>query len=211
MCLAIPVTSMCSLIIPSSAFISIAILTHQEVVANVIPTLKLIRWRTFFFLNPDISSEKKKTFGFNSSRSPPKIPELNQFEDGLLNMIQNIEFKNKTSAFQHKLSKDVKDINKDNLLLIPADKTTNFYKVKPEQYDTLPEDNITKDYKNAPETLEDQHRRQRHSYRSQTRRQDKYHSEKPSLHHPKGPQTQLPKQTLLQTDKPYQIRNRKSQ
>ena len=45
---------------------------------------------------------------------------------------------------------DIKKINKDNNLFVPSGKTTNFYHVKPEQYQRLLDFNITKTYKKAP-------------------------------------------------------------
>ena len=72
----------------------------------------------------------------------------------MLKIVQSIEFKNKENRFQQTLSKDSSDIKRNTSLLIPADKTTNFYKVEPKQYQELLEKNITKDYKKAPVTVE---------------------------------------------------------
>lgn len=116
--------------------------------------IRCTRWRSFFFLNPDIKQETKETFGFKSTRSPPKIPELDEFEEEMLNLVENIEFRSTTNTFQKKLSKDIKDIKQTEHLLIPADKTTNFYKVKQEKYNKLLDENITKNYKKAPQNLE---------------------------------------------------------
>ncbi len=111
--------------------------------------MRNIRWRTFFFLNPDIRTEDKETFGFNSTKSPPQILELKEFEDGMLDLVQNIEFKNINKQFQKQLSKDTQDIKKDDKLFVKADKTTNFYKLERKEYDSLLKQNITKDYKKA--------------------------------------------------------------
>ncbi len=116
--------------------------------------MRNIRWRTFFFLNPDITSESKETYGFKSTKSPPFIPELKEFEDGMLNLVQNIEFNHSKSQFQKNLSEDVNKIKKDNKLFVAADKTTNFYKLNPDSYNKLLEQNITKDYKKAPQSAE---------------------------------------------------------
>ncbi|XP_072050354.1 uncharacterized protein [Amphiura filiformis] len=116
--------------------------------------LKNIRWRTFFFLNPDASSRRKETYGFPTTKPPPQVPELKEFEDGMLNIIQNVEFRNVNKPFQKQLSKDIKNIKEDEHLFVPADKTTNFYKVKPEQYNKLLGNNITKDYRKAPVSAE---------------------------------------------------------
>ena len=54
------------------------------------------------------------------------------------------------NKFLNNLNKDVKHIKNDSSkLLIPADKTTNFYKLEPQKYNELLEKNITKSYKKA--------------------------------------------------------------
>ena len=55
--------------------------------------VKNLRWRAFFFLNPKADREEKETFGFKSTRPPPHIPELKNFEEGLASMITNIKFR----------------------------------------------------------------------------------------------------------------------
>ena len=49
-------------------------------------------------------------------------------------MLRNIEFKRVSSEFPNKLSKDIKRINEDPLLFIPADKTNNLYKLSKDNY-----------------------------------------------------------------------------
>ena len=51
--------------------------------------------------------------------------------------------------FQSKLEKDIKNIMNDPNVYCPADKTTNFYKMKPEAAEALLEKEITKEYKKA--------------------------------------------------------------
>ena len=74
----------------------------------------------------------------------------------MLNLVQNVEFKNinNSNPFQKKLSEDVQKIKKDNKLYVAADKTTNFYKISPDSYNDLQEQNITKDYKKAKPSSE---------------------------------------------------------
>ncbi|CAB4041579.1 Hypothetical predicted protein, partial [Paramuricea clavata] len=50
-------------------------------------------------------------------------------------------------GFQKKISSDVKNIRKNESLFVPADKTTNFYKMDPPSYNQLLQRNITKTYK----------------------------------------------------------------
>lgn len=119
--------------------------------------IRRMRWRAFFFLNPDAKQEQNETYGFNSKKSPPKIPELNEFETKMTNLIQNIEFrKPRYSEFQNGLSNQIKTISKDNDIYVPADKTNNFYKVTTVKYESLLKTNIEASYKKAPTNTERQ-------------------------------------------------------
>ena len=69
-------------------------------------------------------------------------------------MISTIEFKQDKSHFQKKLSKDVKDINSRDTILLPADKTSNIYEVSTDTYKKLLRDNVTNEYEIAPDDLE---------------------------------------------------------
>ena len=111
--------------------------------------LRRMRWKAFHFMNPTEPSTKE-TFGFKTTKSPAPIKELNNFENKMLTLIQNIEFKNSNCEFQNELSQDTKKIKKDNKLLIAADKTTNFYRVDSTSYNQLLKSSITKSYKKAP-------------------------------------------------------------
>ena len=106
-----------------------------------------MRWRAFFFLNPNAKEEIKENFGFNSRRSPPVIEEMREFEDKLKNLITNIEFKYSSNSFQRKINKDVNNIRKEDKVLVKADKTRNYYKLKSEQYKSLLQKNIEKNYR----------------------------------------------------------------
>ncbi len=74
-----------------------------------------------------------------------------KFETKMTNMIHNIEFrKPRPSEFQCKLSEHTEAINKDPNLYIPADKTTNFYRMTTDNYKSLLKKSIEKEYKKAP-------------------------------------------------------------
>ena len=109
-----------------------------------------MRWKAYHFLNPTDSKMQKETFGFKTTTSPPPIAELHDFEERMLSLVQNIEFQQTNSTFQNKLLQDIRNIKKGNELFVPADKTTNFFRVKPESYQQLLHTNITKTYKKAP-------------------------------------------------------------
>ena len=73
------------------------------------------------FLNPNFKSKNIETFGFKSSFEPKRIPELRDFEDQMLDMAVNLEFKDKaksTDKFQSHFYKDIKEIRRDKNLYI---------------------------------------------------------------------------------------------
>ena len=108
-------------------------------------TSKLInrmRWRAYHFLKPCTRNNDRQTYGFKSKKTPPQIPELNEFETQMTNMVQNIEFRtDRAPEFQRKLSEHTKAINASTSLYIPADKNsitcTNFYKMYTDSYEVL--------------------------------------------------------------------------
>lgn len=114
--------------------------------------LKRMRWKAFFFLNPEIKAEEKETYGFNSRKTPPQIDEMIKFEDDLLQLIGNIKFRKTNCRFQSNLQKDIRKIKNSDHLLIPADKTNNYYKLSRVEYEKLLKDNTTAKYTRTSNT-----------------------------------------------------------
>ena len=79
--------------------------------------------------------------------APPLTPELKPFEDGILHLIKNIEFSTSSNPLLDKMKNEVKKINNDNKLIIKADKTSNHYRMPTNDYKSLLDKNIQKDYK----------------------------------------------------------------
>ena len=69
-------------------------------------------------------------------------------------MAHSIEFQNRPNSFQQKLFADVNSIKSSPNILISADKSNNLYKISTENYNKLLLNNVTKSYKKAPETHE---------------------------------------------------------
>ena len=112
--------------------------------------IRRMRWKAHFFLNPQNNQEKKQTFGFKTTKSPPFVEEMKNFEESMLKLVSDIKFKDnpRTDSFQKKLSTDIKnDIKGSSEMLIKADKTSNFYRMKPDAYDNMLHDNVTKTYR----------------------------------------------------------------
>ena len=77
------------------------------------------------------------------------MAELNNFEDKLFDLVKNIKFEEVPNTFWAKLKKDIRNIQNDPNVYCPADNTTNFYKMTPEDAEALLEKEITKEYKKA--------------------------------------------------------------
>ena len=107
-----------------------------------------MRWKAFHFLNPGQAADRE-TFGFKTKNCPPVIEELRNFEEGMVQIIQNVQFKNVKCQFQKELNEDIKSIKNENRLFVKADKSTNYYKLDTTKYNQLLNDNITKTYKKA--------------------------------------------------------------
>ena len=117
-----------------------------EKVENV---LRRMRWTANFFDNKNDNEPATQNFGFKNNKTPPKSPHLVPFEDDMYEIIQKIEFRKVNNEFQKKLARDVKSIKQNKNLLVSADKTTNLYEMKKEDYSKLLQENITKTYKKS--------------------------------------------------------------
>ena len=131
----------------------------QRLIERTEQFLHRMRWKAHSFLNPDTTSFTKETYGFKSTKNPPSIEELKDFEDDMLKMIQSVKFKQVNNPFLNRLKENTDHIKNEPKLLIAADKTTNFYKLEPSTYNDLLEKNITKSYEKAlPETTQAIHK-----------------------------------------------------
>ena len=82
-----------------------------------------------------------------------KFLNLNKFEADLINIAANIDFRRTSDDFQKKMKKDIQDIRKSNKTLTPADKTSNYYRLSKEEYNTLKHNAITSTYKKGSEKI----------------------------------------------------------
>ena len=127
-----------------------------RLIDKVESVIKRMRWKAFFFLNPEDANHDSKNddtlhnpadgkFGFRSRKCPPQIQELKPFEDDMLKMIENIRFRKVTDQFQSKLKADITKIRSSDKMLIPADKTRNLYEVDRHLYKKLLRENLPND------------------------------------------------------------------
>ena len=118
--------------------------------------IRRIRWKAFFLEhnNDENNEQKTETFGYKSELTPSQHQGLLALKKDLYKMARSIEFQNRPNSFQQKLIADVNSIRSSPKMLISTDKTNNLYEISTENYNKLLLENVTKSYKNAPETLE---------------------------------------------------------
>ena len=116
--------------------------------------IKRMRWKAHFYLKKDPSSITYTSYGFKTWIYLPQCKELQNFEKGLLDPIKLIKFRVVKNSFQRKLNEDILNIKSSPDVYAFADKTTNIYKLPPQDYRKLLHENITKSYKKLPTRLE---------------------------------------------------------
>ena len=109
-----------------------------------------LRWRANFFLNPSTKPEKE-TYDFRSIKAAPKIKELEKLEDSLYDLVRNIKFRKYSNNFQRVLKSDKVKIANEPKVIVPADKSPNFYKLEKTDYEDLLSKQVHKYYKKADE------------------------------------------------------------
>ena len=126
-----------------------------KLIEKVESVIKRMRWKAHFFLNGDNTEEiRKETFSFKPRYHPPQPTELEMFEKDLLHIINSIKFRNQKNIFQQKLKADIYEIKKSTDVFVFADKTSNIYKMTPQEHKKLLKENVTKTYKKAPTKAE---------------------------------------------------------
>ena len=109
-----------------------------------------MRWKALEFLGKFHSSDKI-IYSSKSRNCPPIVQELENFENELLFMIKNIQFRKINNSFQSPMNEGIKQIKGDSKTFVPADKSRNIYKMDREIYEKLLHENIIKTYKKMAE------------------------------------------------------------
>ena len=120
--------------------------------------IKRMRWRAIFFMKGQgdkAELQQQDNFGFKSRKCPPQVEELEPFENDLLRMVESVEFKRTTDSFQRRLEDDIAHIRESSDIFVAADKTRTMYAVNKDRYEKMMHDNVTKNYKQAPEETYD--------------------------------------------------------
>ena len=124
--------------IPSERSYKLQLMEKTEMV------IKRMRWKAIFS-ETDENDRNAKTYGLKTSKCPPQVKELSNFENDLLDLVKNVEFDDNfsRSQFQKDLQKHIGKIT----TLTAADKTSNMYRLTKEEHDKLVNNAITSTYK----------------------------------------------------------------
>ena len=118
--------------------------------------IKRMRWKAPYSLNPNSDQQQRSKFNLKLRKCPPQIDEWKPFEDDMFQLVENVKFKQVRNKFQEKLRHDVKKINSSKKVLVFMDKTRNVYELDKNQYNKLLRENITKTYRTAAGTIEEE-------------------------------------------------------
>ena len=127
---------------------------RQSLVTKTKSFLRAVTWKATFFLKK-ATPNNKETFGFKSSLDPKRLPELKEFENKILDLIQNIEFKDTNhhvNDFQSKLRNNMKQVKENPKVFVKGDKTNNYHTMTKEIYQQHINSNVQKCYKKCPPT-----------------------------------------------------------
>ena len=111
-----------------------------------------LRHKNYIYIHDDDDFEEKLDtkidfYGFRTSKPPPQVHELQEFEKDVYRFISNIEFSTINSDFQKQIKKDIKAMKSKKKVMIESDKTKNLYALEAKDYNKLLTENVTKGYK----------------------------------------------------------------
>ena len=104
------------------------------------------------FLRPKSNQQSKETFGIRSVKNAKAVPELKSFENELIDLAKTVEFKRFDNQLQRNLKRICDEIKEEPKLIIPADKTPNFYKVTLAEHDDMRQRDVQKSFKKEKKT-----------------------------------------------------------
>ena len=127
--------------------------------------LKRMRWKALFYDRDNTNKYNNKNnntyvdetidnkFKLKTRKCPPQIQDMKDFENDLLKLIENIQFRIVSDEFLNKLNEDINKIRFSDKLFVSADKTQNYYEITKENYNKILHDNITETSKKAQPLL----------------------------------------------------------
>ena len=138
----VPIYSLKSIPIPSKFVYEKQLIQKGEALVS------RFRWKMFASKNPELFRTKYETFGFNTTRSPPRDKDLDKFEEKFFDLISpnNLKYKPVNNQFQTDLKNDVRRFQNSDKVTVFGDKTKNLYHVPVNEYQKKLHDSITTEY-----------------------------------------------------------------
>ncbi|MCP4482402.1 MAG: hypothetical protein GY817_06445, partial [bacterium] len=128
-----------------------------QLINKIEAVIRRMRWKAIFFQANDDEEKNEdqqpETYGLKSRITPNPVPEMANFEKDLIGLVQKLKFKRNTNDFQNRMRQDVQQIKRSDKLYVPADKTTNMYKVDKEEYGRILQNSVTATYKKADDNI----------------------------------------------------------
>ena len=87
-----------------------------------------MRWKALAFLGK-LKGNDKENFCFKTVKCPSSVKEFVPFENNMMEMIKNLEFKRVHNEFQSILNNDIRETHRSNNLFISPDKSRNIYRM----------------------------------------------------------------------------------
>ena len=81
------------------------------------------------------------------------MTELKTFEEELLEIIKELEMRPMMNPLQQRMKEDLQKMKNMEEVIVKADKTSNLYLIKPDEYKKLLSNNITAEYKKSDENM----------------------------------------------------------
>ena len=129
---------------------------YQSVlVESIDAVIKRMRWKAIFYMSRNEDSPHPENYGLPTSKCPGQVKEMTQFENELILLAKNLEFKKVSSSFQSRMKNDLKAMRNSGKTLTQADKTTNMYRLSPEEYNKLKHNAVTSKYKKASSKIKE--------------------------------------------------------
>ena len=74
--------------------------------------IKRMRWKVIFFKRKNDDNDnniKRENYGLKSNKTPPSVNEMKDFENDLIDLINNLKFRQGKNYFQSKLNRHKND------------------------------------------------------------------------------------------------------
>lgn len=98
-------------------------------------------------------SKTKYNIKLKSRKCPPQMQGIKKFENGLIKIIENIQFRTVSNEFFKKMKEDIKTIWSSKNMFVPADKLKTLSIIN-RKYNKILQDSVTKNNENvAPSPL----------------------------------------------------------